>query len=109
MMKFKDTFYDKKVRYFCISIALLLLGVAAFFIFGFHGDLNVRGGSIVTYPYTGTIEMKDVQLTLNEALENPVNLRTSISTNDENRDVYKRQEYGSSKCRIQRAAGNVSD
>ena len=52
MMKFKDTFYDKKVRYFCISIALLLLGVAAFFIFGFHGDLNVRGGSIVTYPYT---------------------------------------------------------
>lgn len=49
-------FYQKRYVYFTISICLILIGVIASFVNGIQLDIQFKGGAIIKYSYTGTID-----------------------------------------------------
>ncbi len=57
-------FYGKRRIFFSISIALLLIGVIIGLVFGVKLDVTFKGGSIITYSYTGDVDIDAVQNTI---------------------------------------------
>ncbi len=49
-------FYKKRMVFFIISLVVILSGVAAALINGISMDIQFKGGTILKYTYTGTID-----------------------------------------------------
>lgn len=54
-------FYEKRKVFFSISVAAILLGILCCFIFGTQLDIQFKGGSILSYTYTGELEADGVR------------------------------------------------
>lgn len=68
-------FIGKRKIYYTISIALILIGVMVSVVFGVKLDIQFKGGAIIKYSYTGTIDKQAAQDAAVKALPN-----TEIST-----------------------------
>ena len=49
-------YYEKRNLFFAISLCLFLLGIGMAIFEGVNLDIQFKGGSIIKYGYTGTIE-----------------------------------------------------
>lgn len=59
-------YVGKRKIFFTISIVLVALCVVFLAVFGAHLDIQFKGGSIVTYNYSGDIDLVQVQKTIEE-------------------------------------------
>lgn len=53
-------FYKKRWRLYSISIVLMVIGIASCFINGIALDTTFKGGAMLTYTYTGDLNVEDV-------------------------------------------------
>ncbi len=49
-------FYEKRMLFFVISLTIFVIGIVAVFINGIHLDIQFKGGALLKYTYTGTID-----------------------------------------------------
>ena len=79
-------FCGKKKLFFTISIILIAVAILSTFVFGAKLDIQFKGGSILTYSYTGTIDKAAAQSLVESTLGQKVNVQesTDIATGMEN-------------------------
>ena len=66
-MKKTMNFTGKSKIFFGISLGIILIGIICNFIFGTTMDIQFKGGTIITYSYTGDIDEEALQDTIQEA------------------------------------------
>lgn len=90
-MKKDYNFIGKKFVFFGISLAIILIGIVCNFIFGTNLDIQFKGGSILTYSFTGQVDDSELKSVIQEATpENQVSFTITqdiITSSDE--DSYK--------------------
>ncbi len=67
-------------RIFTISAALIALIIVASFALGVSMDVQFRGGAIISYGYTGEVDLAAAQGVVDEALEGQTTLQTGATT-----------------------------
>ncbi len=72
-------FYKNKKWYFCISLLLMVIGIAFIFINGVQLDIQFTGGTKITYSYSGDINVDDAQKTVQAVVKDRV-VSTQSST-----------------------------
>jgi preprotein translocase subunit SecF len=65
-------FYKKRYIFFAISIAIMLIGIISFAIKGVELDIQFKGGALLKYTYTGTIDADAVADEATELLNRPI-------------------------------------
>ncbi|MDD2579429.1 MAG: protein translocase subunit SecF, partial [Eubacteriales bacterium] len=55
------SFYKHRKVFFAISLALIIAGALAAIFFGVDLDIQFKGGSLLTYSYTGEIDLKTAE------------------------------------------------
>jgi preprotein translocase subunit SecF len=73
------SFYKHRRWYFAVSIALLLLGILVAIIFGIKMDITFKGGSILKYNYSGTVDLQQAEQEIGKAIG--VEVTCLITTN----------------------------
>ncbi len=91
MKKVLDFFKAKKV-FFGISLAIIFIGIVFNIIFGVNLDIQFKGGTIITYGFTGTIDEAALKDAIQEATpDNQVTftITQDILSNTAEADAYK--------------------
>ena len=73
----KIKFVENKKIYFSIVIVLLAITLISCFVFGVNLDIKFKGGTIVTYSYTGDIDTNAVKSTVEDAIGFSVSVQQS--------------------------------
>jgi preprotein translocase subunit SecF len=73
-------FIGKRKIFYTISICLILVGILISCIFGVKTDIQFKGGAIITYSYTGTID-KDAAQSIAEKTLKGKQISTSLEEN----------------------------
>lgn len=66
-------FYKHRYIFFTISICLILLGVVAAFVNGIQLDIQFKGGTILKYSYSDTIDAEQAERVVGQALGRTAN------------------------------------
>lgn len=66
-------FYQHRYIFFTISLCLILFGVAAAFINGIHLDIQFKGGTILKYTYSSTIDTEQAEKVIQQAIGKTIN------------------------------------
>ncbi|HKL98881.1 MAG TPA: protein translocase subunit SecF [Mobilitalea sp.] len=77
-------FYQKRKIFFAISFSIMIIGIIAMFINGVQLDIQFKGGALLKYSYTGTVD-EDVAMDIaSDILERPVTtqLTTDLATEE---------------------------
>ncbi len=77
-------FYKNRVKFYIISLLILAIGVGGFFINGIGLDIQFKGGAILTYSYTGEVDMAQVESIAEEKLGrecDDIQTKTDLATN----------------------------
>lgn len=61
-------FYKHRYKYFALSSILLLIGVMVAIFVGIKLDITFKGGSILKYSYTGTVDLIKAEDAISEAI-----------------------------------------
>ena len=72
-------FIKKSKIFFCISTAIILIGLICNCIFGTTLDIQFSGGSMLKYSYTGEVNTADIEAIVSKNVEN-ANINVSTST-----------------------------
>ena len=72
-------FIKKSKIFFCISAAIILIGLICNCIFGTTLDIQFSGGSMLKYSYTGEVNTADIESIVSKNVEN-ANINVSTST-----------------------------
>lgn len=83
MKTFHIKFFDNKKIFFGISIAIMLVGVVLNLIFGTQLDIQFRGGAVIKYSYSGTVDQEDVQRLVESQTNKVVSTTVSKSMADD--------------------------
>lgn len=75
-------FYKHRNIFFAISICLILLGVAAAFVNGIQLDIQFKGGTILKYTYSDTIDAERAEKVVGEAVGRPANAQLQSNIAD---------------------------
>jgi len=59
--RFNIDFMGKRRIYYAVSITLIVLGILVSAIFTVKLDITFKGGAIIKYPYTGTVDKDTIQ------------------------------------------------
>lgn len=76
-------FYKHRYKYFILSASLLLTGLLVAIIFGIKLDISFKGGSILSYSYTGTVDLQKADAAIGDALGMIVTCQETTSFGDE--------------------------
>jgi preprotein translocase SecF subunit len=76
-MKFNINFMGNSKKYFILSAALIAIIVASLLVFGVQLDIQFRGGAMITYAYSGTVDASAFEQTADSLLAAPVSVRES--------------------------------
>lgn len=78
-------FYKHRFIYFTISICLILFGIAAVFINGIQLDIQFKGGSILKYTYSDTINAEQTEKIVEQAVGRTTNcqLQTNMAKDEQ--------------------------
>lgn len=82
MKKFSIKFYQHRKIYIGISLAIFAVGMICNLIFGTELDIDFRGGALVEYSYTGTIDQETVDQAIADALGQPVTVTITDGLTD---------------------------
>ncbi|MGN1139041.1 MAG: protein translocase subunit SecF [Ruminococcus sp.] len=72
-------FINKSKIFFCISIAIILIGIICNCIFGTTLDIQFSGGSMLKYSYTGEVNVADIEAIVADNVKD-ANITVSTST-----------------------------
>ena len=72
-------FINKSKIFFCISTAIILIGLICNCIFGTTLDIQFSGGSMLKYSYSGEVNTADIEAIVSKNVEN-ANINVSTST-----------------------------
>lgn len=78
MRKFNIDF-NKAFKYVIIIYAVIFLAGAAASFFGIDLDINFKGGTKISYSYTGDIEVKDIEKTADTVIKTPYTVSKSTA------------------------------
>jgi preprotein translocase SecF subunit len=78
-------FYKKRMVFFIISLVVILSGVAAALINGISMDIQFKGGTILKYTYTGTIDNEQAEDAVEQAIGRIAlcQLQTNLAKNEQ--------------------------
>ena len=78
--------YGKRNIFYAISAAIILLTVISAFVFHVRVDVQFKGGSIITYSYSGELDIAKAQSVIEGSLGESVSIRDSVNqiTNQRN-------------------------
>ncbi len=78
-------FYEKRKIFFAISLSIFLIGIIALFINGVQLDIQFKGGALLKYTYTGTIDEYVAGDIVSGVLDRPVTtqLTEDIASGDQ--------------------------
>ena len=78
-------FYAKRKIFFAISLVIMLVGIIAVFVNGVSLDIQFKGGALLKYTYTGTIDENVAGDIINKVLDRPVTtqLTTDLASGDQ--------------------------
>ena len=79
MKTYHIKFFDHRKIYIGISLAVMLIGLIFNAIFGTQLDIQFRGGAIIRYSYSGTIDQEDVQRIVESGVDKVVTATVSQS------------------------------
>lgn len=82
MKKFSIKFYQHRKIYIGISLAIFAVGIICNLIFGTELDIDFRGGALVEYSYTGTVDQEMVDQAIADALGQPVTVTITDGLTD---------------------------
>ncbi len=82
MKKFSIKFYQHRKIYIGISLAIFAVGIICNLIFGTELDIDFRGGALVEYSYTGTVNQETVDQAIADALGQPVTVTITDGLTD---------------------------
>lgn len=82
MKKFSIKFYQHRKIYIGISLAIFAVGIIFNLIFGTELDIDFRGGALVEYSYTGTVDQETVDQAIADALGQPVTVTITDGLTD---------------------------
>ena len=82
MKKFSIKFYQHRKIYIGISLAIFAVGIICNLIFGTELDIDFRGGALVEYSYTGTVDQETVDQAIADALGQPVTVTITDGRTD---------------------------
>lgn len=91
-MKKVYNFMSKKWIFFIVSLSIIAIGIVCNFIFGTTLDIQFKGGSILTYGFTGEVDEVQLKDVIQEATpDNQVTFTISqdILSNTADSDAYK--------------------
>lgn len=77
------SFYKHRKVFFAISLALIIAGALAAIFFGVDLDIQFKGGSLLTYSYTGDIDLKTAESVVSDAIDLSVTGQSSRQLGDE--------------------------
>ncbi len=77
------SFYKHRKVFFAISLALIIAGALAAIFFGVDLDIQFKGGSLLTYSYTGEIDLKTAESVVSDAIDLSVTGQSSRQLGDE--------------------------
>ncbi len=81
-------FYKHRYIFFAISVFFILIGVIATFINGIQLDIQFKGGTILKYTYTATIDAEQAEKIIEQTVGRPTNCQLqSNMANDEHKLV----------------------
>ncbi len=66
-------FYKHRHIFFAISICLILTGIVTAFVNGIQLDIQFKGGAILKYTYSGSIDAERAENVVERAVERPTN------------------------------------
>ncbi len=77
-------FYEKRKIYFAISLSIFVIGIIALFINGVQLDIQFKGGALLKYNYTGTIDENKAGDIVSKVVGRPVTtqLTEDLATGD---------------------------
>jgi preprotein translocase subunit SecF len=75
-------FYKHRRWYFMLSTTLLLVGILVAVFFGIKMDITFKGGSIIKYSYTGTLDLASAEQTVTDAIGMDVNCQETTTLGD---------------------------
>jgi preprotein translocase subunit SecF len=76
-------FYKHRRWYFTLSALLLLTGILVAVFFGIKMDITFKGGSILKYAYTGSINIGDAEKAISQAIGIDVTCQETTSLGDQ--------------------------
>lgn len=68
-------FVGKRKLYICITSAVIAVSIIAMFVFGVRLDIQFKGGSIITYSFTGDVDKAAFQTAAEAALGEKVSIQ----------------------------------
>ncbi len=77
MKTYHIRFYENRWIYYCITLAVVLVGLVCNVIFGTRLDIQFTGGAVLSYSYSGEIETQKVE----RAVESSLGRDASVSVN----------------------------
>ncbi len=80
-------FYKHRRKFFLLSAALLLIGVLFAIVFGIKLDITFKGGSILKYAYTGTVDLAQAEDAITDALGKIVTCQETTSLGDQEQNL----------------------
>ena len=87
MFKFNIDF-NKAFKPVLIGFAIFMaIGIIFTLIFGVTLDINFKGGTRITYSYTGELDYKDTEALIEKTLEKDVNISESSGLADDSKKI----------------------
>ena len=77
-------FFKKKVIFYIISLVIMVVGVAGYFVNGIELDIQFKGGAILTYSYADDVDLEKVESIAEKALGrecDEIGTKTDYTTN----------------------------
>jgi preprotein translocase SecF subunit len=82
-------FYEKRKIFFAISLSIFVIGIIALFINGVQLDIQFKGGAILKYTYSGSIDEYAAGDIVSEVLNRPVTTQlTEDLASEEQRIIF---------------------
>lgn len=76
--------YRHRKVFFGIALGLLALGIVLSFTLGVELDIQFRGGSLITYHYTGELDLIEAERAVSDALGQSVTAQSTTAVSDGN-------------------------
>ncbi len=77
------SFYKNRKIFFALSISILLAGIIFSVVFGVKMDIQFKGGSILKYAYTGTVDLGMAESAITAAIGQEVSCQETTNLGDQ--------------------------
>lgn len=77
------SFYKNRKWFFMLSISIMLAGIIVSLVFGVKMDIQFKGGSILKYSFTGTVDLTQAETAISAAIDQDVTCQETTNLGDQ--------------------------